>query len=641
MQQNKLVQLVREYFAQSQQEGMAFQAEIADGRQRSRKLQKQEQAAELVKVDRAGFAPRLDNFSNNVLQAACQSFTKCLLKRIALIVEWWKILNKSATAAQQRVAELATLNEALQAEILLRQQTEVALIKSECRFRCTFEQAAIGMAIANLDSQWLEVNQRFCTLVGYSESELRALTFADITHPDHLAADLAGVEHLIDGELPFYQTEKRYIRKDGSSIWVDLTVSLVRDATDNPAYFIGLMQDISQRKEAELVAQGQQAALQSTLACLATEPELDKFLGQVLTTMVEQLQAPFAEIWLSDVEQEKTNLYLRRWNPQFAPHPPNATSLTSVPFSAFQKGVAWESLHQHHQPFVYLDLPNHPDLKIFQDWSAIVDGVQTLLLTPLVFGDEVIGVFSISHLQHHPYPSEALHLVTALAQQVVLAIQLTRLAEDAKQVALVEEHNRLAREIHDTLAQTFTAISLQLNNAQYYANQDPAIAWEIVDQVKMLARTGLAEARRSVWSLNPDADEYRNLAESLQRSLTQLTQHTPLQADLAIVGTPQPVPPDIGMNLLRIAQEATTNTLRHAQAQTLQIELTFRLDAIELRIQDDGQGFSPKLARERGGFGLLGMQQRCDRLSGQLTFQSQPGQGSCILIQIPLTPPLS
>jgi PAS domain S-box-containing protein len=428
------------------------------------------------------------------------------------------------------------------------------------------------------------------------------------------------------------------IHQDNVIIPVEAWGTPVFDEQGNVNYAIAAFQDISQRKQAESMAQGQQIALQNTLASLATEPELDKFLGQVLTTMVEQLQAPIAEIWLSDVEQEKTNLYLRRWNPQLVPNPPNATCSTSVPFSAFQIGSAWESLHQHHEPFVYLDFPNHPDREIFRDWSAVVDGVQTLLLTPLVFGGEVLGVFSISHLQHHPYPPEALHLVTALAQQVVLAIQLTRLAEDAKQGALVEEHNRLAREIHDTLAQTFTAISLQLNNAQYYANQDPALAWELVEQVKTLARTGLAEARRSVWSLHPEADEYRNLAESLQRSLTQLTQHTSLQADLAIVGTPQPVPPDIGMNLLRIAQEATTNTLRHAQAQTLQLELTFRLDAIELRIQDDGQGFNPKLARERGGFGLLGMQQRCDRLNGQLTLQSQPGQGSCILIQIPLTP---
>jgi two-component system, NarL family, sensor kinase len=630
MQQNKLVRLVREYVARLEQKGTAFEAEIADRRQRSPTLQKQAPAAELLKVNRASLTPRLDNLSNNILQAACQS--------LALIVEWWQRLDKSVTVTQQRVANSATLTEALQTEVSLHQQTEVALKTSERRFRHTFEQAAVGMVIANLDSQWLEVNQRFCTLVGYSESELLTLTFADITHPDHLAADRAGVRGLIDGELPVYQTEKRYIRKDGSSIWADLTLSLVRDATDNPAYFIGLMQDISQRKKAELVAQGQQAALQSTLADLATEPELDKFLGQVLATIVEQLHVPVAYLWLHE-EPELTNLRLVQWNPQLVPDPPPTSFPIVVPLAAFRHNECWDSLYRY-QPFVYSDLSNHPDLAVYRTWSAAPDGVKTLLLVPLVFGGDFVGVFSIGHFQSHLYSPDALQLVTALAQQVVLAIQLTRLAEDAKQGALLEEHNRLAREIHDTLAQTFTAISLQLNNAQYYANQDPAIAWEIVEQVKTLARTGLAEARRSVWALHPDADEYRNLAESLQRSLTQLTQHTPLQADLAIVGTPQPVPPDIGMNLLRIAQEATTNTLRHAQAQTLQIELTFRLDEIELRIQDDGQGFSPKLVHDRGGFGLLGMQQRCDRLNGQLTLQSQPGQGSCISIQIPLTPSL-
>lgn len=219
----------------------------------------------------------------------------------------------------------------------------------------------------------------------------------------------------------------------------------------------------------------------------------------------------------------------------------------------------------------------------------------------------------------------------------MLAIQLTRLAEESKQVAIVEEQNRLAREIHDTLAQTFTSITLQLNNAQYYATQDAAVAWDIVEQVKALARSGLKESRRLVWALHPDAEEYRDLVGSLQQSLTQLTLHTSLQADLVIVGTPQPVPPDIGMNLLRIAQEATTNTLRYAQAQTLQVKLSFKVDAIELYVQDDGRGFDPQAAPDRGGFGLLSMQQRCDRLGGRFTLCSQPGQGTCIQIQIPFT----
>lgn len=548
-------------------------------------------------------------------------------------------LQAQATAAQGRAAELATLNAALQAEILLRQQTETALSESDHCFRRAFEQAAIGMTITDLEGRWVQINQYSCDMLGYTDSELRALTCADLTHPDTLADDRASVQRLINGELSVYQTEKPYLRKDGSWLWASLTTSLVRDAAGNPAYLIAVVQDISQRKEAELIAQGQQMALQSTLALLATEPELDKFLGQVLATIVEQFQASAADIWLDNAEKTTATLHLGHWNVQLAPEPLVPYNPPPIPLSAFPI-MAREPLEEHNQPFLYLDLPNHPDIGILRALSVVREDVQTQLLVPLVFSNEFLGTFVISHMQSHAYSPEALRLVTALAQQVVLALQLTRLAEEAKQLAIVEEQNRLAREIHDTLAQTFTGISLQLNNAQYYATLDTAIAWDIIEQVKTLARSGLAESRRLVWSLHPDADEYRDLVGALQRSLTQLTLHTPLQTNLTIVGTPVLVPPDVGMNLLRIGQEATTNTLRHAQAQTLQIELTFKVDGITLCIQDDGQGFDPQSAHDRGGFGLLGMQQRCDRLGGQFTLRSHPGQGTGILIQIPLTSPL-
>ncbi|MEH2411140.1 PAS domain S-box protein [Nostoc sp.] len=584
MQPNELQQL-QERIAQLEQENAAFQGEVADLRQRELALQAQ------------------------------------------------------ATAVQDRAAQLATLNAALQAEILLRQQTETALSESDHCFRRAFEQAAIGMTITDLEGYLLQSNQCFCDMMGYADSELRALNFADITHPDTLADDRASVHRLINGELSAYQTEKRYICKDGSLLWASLNVSLVRDPAGNPAYLIAVVQDINQRKEAEFIAQGQQMALQGALALLATEPELDKFLGQVLATMVEQLHAHAADIWLDNAEQTMATPHLSYWNTQLAPEPLDLYKPHPVPLCAL-KTSGRKTLREHLQPYLISNMPNHPDAKIFRDLSILRDGVQTGLGVPLVFGNKLLGVITISHMQSHSYSPEALRLVTALAQQVVLALQLTRLAEEAKQVAIVEEQNRLAREIHDTLAQTFTGITLQLNNAQYYANLDAAIAWDIIEQVKTLARAGLVESRRLVWSLHPDADEYRDLAGSLERSLTQLTLHTSLQTDVAIVGTPQLVPPDIGINLLRIGQEATTNTLRHAQAQTLQIELTFGVDAIALCIQDDGIGFDLSSAHDRGGFGLLGMQQRCDRLGGKFTLRSQPGQGTCILIQIPLTCPL-
>ena len=551
---------------------------------------------------------------------------------------WQKLAIANKKNLPNRTAEPVAINEELPAEVLLRQRTEAALGDSDRLLRYTFEQSAVGMTINDLDGRWLRINQKCCDMLGYSKAELLALTFVDITHPDDLADSLAAAPLLASGQWSLFQAEKRYICQDGSYFWANTNVSAVRDAAGNPVCFVTIVQDINSRKEAELVAQGQQDALQSSLAYLASEPDLEKFLSQVLDTTLEQLHAPVADIWLHNALEATTKLHLTHWNTQLVRDPTDAySSPPPIPLSAFQQASAWESLKYKQKPFVYADFPNHPDWEIYRTRSAVRDGVQTMLLIPLVFGKDILGVCTISHFQSHPYPPETLHLVTALTQQIVLAIQLTRLAEDAKQVALLEEHNRLAREIHDTLAQTFNSISLQLNNAQYYATEDLAIAWEIVEQVKNLARSGLAEARRSVWSLHPDAEEYRDLAGSLQRSLTQLTLNTDLQTDFEIVGTPQPAPPDIGMNLLRIGQEAITNTLRHAQAQTLQIELTFTTDEIVLRIQDDGRGFNPQVACDRGGFGLLGMQQRCNRLGGQLTFQSQPEQGTCIIAEISLT----
>jgi PAS domain S-box-containing protein len=121
----------------------------------------------------------------------------------------------------------------------------------ELRFRATFEQAAVGIAHVGVDGRWLRVNRKLCEIVGYSHDELMRRTFQDITHPDDLAADLANVQKLLRRELDTYVMEKRYLRNDGSIVWVNLTVSLVRDDGDQPSFFIAVVEDISAKKLAE------------------------------------------------------------------------------------------------------------------------------------------------------------------------------------------------------------------------------------------------------------------------------------------------------------------------------------------------------------------------------------------------------
>ncbi|MDE2299925.1 MAG: PAS domain S-box protein, partial [Burkholderiales bacterium] len=134
------------------------------------------------------------------------------------------------------------------------------LQRSESRFEATFEQAAVGIALVAPDGRWLRVNRRLCEIVGYSPDELLATTFQQITHPDDLSSDLNQVGRMLAGEIQTYALEKRYLRKDGAVVWINLTVGLVRRADGAPDYFVSVVEDISARKQAESALQASQAA---------------------------------------------------------------------------------------------------------------------------------------------------------------------------------------------------------------------------------------------------------------------------------------------------------------------------------------------------------------------------------------------
>jgi PAS domain S-box-containing protein len=159
------------------------------------------------------------------------------------------------------------------------------LAEREIQFRTTFEQAAIGCCHVALDGRWLRMNQKLCTIVGYTHEELRQKTFQDITHPEDLAEDLAYVEQLLAGDIPHYSLEKRYIRGDGSIVWTRITVSLRRRAAlpgnclGEPIYFIVMIEDISDRKQLEFQDAVNRQALEKTKQSLEKRNrELDQFV---------------------------------------------------------------------------------------------------------------------------------------------------------------------------------------------------------------------------------------------------------------------------------------------------------------------------------------------------------------------------
>ncbi len=143
-----------------------------------------------------------------------------------------------------------------------RKEAELALRESEERYRATFANAAVGISHIGLDGRWLRVNESLCTITGYLREELLAMNFADITHSDDLEAEWLQTRRMLAGEAETYSMEKRYVRKDGSLIWVNKTVSLLRDAHRMPLHFISIIEDIDDRKQAEEALREAQARLQ-------------------------------------------------------------------------------------------------------------------------------------------------------------------------------------------------------------------------------------------------------------------------------------------------------------------------------------------------------------------------------------------
>ncbi len=267
--------------------------------------------------------------------------------------------------------------------------------------------------------------------------------------------------------------------------------------------------------------------------------------------------------------------------------------------------------------------------------------VQSTYAVPIFVDEEFWGLMTLDHCQEAKHLSSAeIAVFKTAATSVGSAICRDQMRSDREQVErtalLGEERNRLAREIHDILAQAFTGISLQLEAAQGVLERQPEAAQTFIQQAGMLARQGLSEARRSVRALRSHALETDSLADALQKSLSEMTQGTPLQSRFHMQGIPIPLPEDLQLNLLRIGQEAITNTLRHAHANILSLTLSFSAEQVGLYIIDDGVGFDVQSLVDIAGFGLTGIRERVAQFDGQIQLLSSPNEGTEIEVTIPL-----
>lgn len=224
-------------------------------------------------------------------------------------------------------------------------------------------------------------------------------------------------------------------------------------------------------------------------------------------------------------------------------------------------------------------------------------------------------------------------------QQLIEELEAARqsLAQAEHQAGVLAERQRLAREIHDTLAQDFTSIVLHLEAADAALPPDAEPVRTHVARARAAARGGLAEARRLVLALRPEPLEGASLPDALRRVAGKWAEETGVPVQVAVTGEPVALHPEAEVTLLRASQEALTNVRKHAQARRVSITLSYMGDEVALDVQDDGVGFDPSAAT--AGFGLAAMRQRAEQLGGTVVVESAPGHGTTVAATLPLHPP--
>lgn len=254
---------------------------------------------------------------------------------------------------------------------------------------------------------------------------------------------------------------------------------------------------------------------------------------------------------------------------------------------------------------------------------------------PLYHHDRKVGVLNVARPDWQELNDDDLRLLSTVGDLLSIALERAQLFNRSVQLGAVEERNRLAREIHDTLAQGLAAITLQLETADALLDADPQRAGNALRRALTLARANLDDARRSVMDLRAAPLEGRTLSEALQALTADVSTRSGTAVEFNGVGVQRPLPIRIEAGLYRIVQEALANVERHAEAKTACVHLTIVPEGITLTVEDDGQGFDMRTLPE-GRFGLVGINERARLLGGTMQLYSEPGEGTTLSIHIPL-----
>jgi two-component system, NarL family, sensor kinase len=561
------------------------------------------------------------------------------------------------------VQELERINKALHTENAERNRAQKALRESEERLQDIIDNTTAVVFVKDLDLRYLLVNREYERRYRVRRDQICGKTDFDI-HPYAVAEVVRGNDRqVIEAGAPI-QFEETVPSEEGERDYI-VSRFLLHDHSNKPCAVGGVATDITESKRAqrmqaalarerELFAQQRatelakaSTALRECLDALASVPELDEFLGQVTAAITRQLGAISSTLRVRNFKRNTLPLEFvfqdgRVMTPDEAEYPERWQSVSLEQFDPDLLCHSALARAKDERPAATFLNPPAAVIRVLDPRSPMPDdqrsylrqlGVKTVLIIPLTSRGQANGRLTFRFTEERDFHPEELEIARALATQASLSIHLTRLAKSASQSAVLEERNQLAAEIHDALAQSFSAISMQLGVAgeQLAAKQGDPL--NQIQRANEIAKFGLAEARRSILSLGSIAMEESGLTTTLQRLVEHSNVAGRVRCDFRSDNIPEEsLPPRIQHELLRFAQEAISNAVRHAKATVVSVTLRWESPNLILQVKDNGSGISKASLEKSEGFGLRNMRTRASQIDGKLDITTAAGHGTSIVL---------
>ena len=511
-----------------------------------------------------------------------------------------------------------------------RKEAEASLAEKEAQYRSIFEATLDGLIINELDGTIVEVNPAFCRMHGYAREELVGLHPSAVIHPDDHSLFEEYLQTVQAGEA--FQGRAVDLRKDGTSFHVEVhgTPFIYR----GKRHVLGIFRDVTEQVRAEklleerVTARTQElSALYDVTAVASASLDLETVMEQSLDRVLEVMGSQIGGIHLADEARGEVNLVTWRNIP--------AEIVAEIQTMPVGSGIVGRIIEQG-APLVVPAMANDPDA---------APAARRILDQPVYVGapmrakGQAIGVLGVVGTEGRDFNAEEVALLASIADQIGVAVENARLYQRAERLAVMEERQRLARELHDSVTQALYSCTLLTETARRSATAtDLKEVHGYLEELGEITHQALKEMRLLVHELRPPALEQEGLVGALQRRIDAVEGRADIQARLLVEGEIS-LEPAVEEALYRVGQEALNNALKHATAGLVTIRIQASEELVEMEIVDDGQGFDPAAVRDRGGLGLITMQERAEQVAGTLAMWSAPGQGTVVKIAVPAKRP--